>query len=425
MDEKCIGNTNIVSIVAGGEMVYHHVEACSKVKNMLEILLIGSYDEGRFTRFLDSVFRKLNVKVRYLKEETALGTAGGMRHFKDEIVMGDPELLYILHCDICCTFPLTEMMRFHQNHGGLGTLLGKKVMVDEVQNYGCLVQDVDTREVLHWAEKPETFVSDVINCGIYLLHVDVLDQLAKTGDDLALRRSSSCVSPKGPRKLAQHLFPDFDNFNSLRLEQDVLMPMAGKNKLFVFETGDFWCQIKTPGMALVCAEMYMQRYRYTNTSLLANATPDTTKCSIEGHVFIDPTAEVDPSAKLGPNVSIGAGVRIEAGVRISHSIILEGVTVNEHACILFSIIGWNSTVGTWSRIEGQAPKAYFSTTPNLSLNTYTYGSNTHSSLLESSLVRDVTIFGVSVQAKPEIVVRNCIVLPHKFLGRSYHNEILL
>ena len=25
-----------------------------------------------------------------------------------------------------------------------------------------------TNEVLHYAEKPETFVSDIINCGVYL-----------------------------------------------------------------------------------------------------------------------------------------------------------------------------------------------------------------------------------------------------------------
>lgn len=33
----------------------------------------------------------------------------------------------------------------------------------------------------------------------------------------------------------------------LRLDQDILTPLAGKQQLYTFETPDFWEQIKTPG----------------------------------------------------------------------------------------------------------------------------------------------------------------------------------
>lgn len=33
----------------------------------------------------------------------------------------------------------------------------------------------------------------------------------------------------------------------VRLDQDILTPLAGKKKLYTFETADFWEQIKTPG----------------------------------------------------------------------------------------------------------------------------------------------------------------------------------
>ena len=56
--------------------------------------------------------------------------------------------------------------------------------------------------------------------------------------------------------------------------------------------------------------------------------------------------------KLGPNVSIGFGVTIGAGVRVRESIILGNSVVQNHSCILYSIIGWNSTIGPWVRIEG-------------------------------------------------------------------------
>lgn len=33
----------------------------------------------------------------------------------------------------------------------------------------------------------------------------------------------------------------------VRLDQDILSPLAGKKKLYTYETMDFWEQIKTPG----------------------------------------------------------------------------------------------------------------------------------------------------------------------------------
>jgi mannose-1-phosphate guanylyltransferase len=33
----------------------------------------------------------------------------------------------------------------------------------------------------------------------------------------------------------------------VRLDQDILTPLAGKKTLYTFETNDFWEQIKTPG----------------------------------------------------------------------------------------------------------------------------------------------------------------------------------
>ena len=62
--------------------------------------------------------------------------------------------------------------------------------------------------------------------------------------------------------------------------------------------------------------------------------------------------QVDPTAVLGPNVTISAGVVIGGGVRIRESIVLEQATIHEHCCILYAIVGWNTVVGAYVRIEG-------------------------------------------------------------------------
>ncbi|TDH65638.1 hypothetical protein CCR75_004047 [Bremia lactucae] len=395
--------------LAGQEMIYFHVEACARVPNLQEILMIGSYDEGLFSRFFDSVWRRFNVQIRYLRETKALGTAGGIRFFRNEIMKGDPASLFVLHCDICCSFPLNEMMHFHLKHSGSCTVLGKRVFHDEAKKYGCLVADPVTKEILHWAEKPETFVSNIINCGVYLFNVSLMDRIVSIGDKLSRQRlRSGSNSEANVQYDLKKLFPDFNNLDNLRLEQDVLLPLADQHSLYLHELGDFWCQIKTPGMAITCSELYMQRFRFTNPSALSS-TGGKLSPTIEGNVVVDSSANVHPTAKLGPNVTIAAGVTIGPGVRIAHSIILEGVIIKDHACVLFSVIGWNSIIGHWARIEGQPPNA----------------SQIQVHSAETALVRDVTIFGVSVVASPEVIIRNCIVLPHKSLARSYHDEILL
>ncbi|KAF0714245.1 Aste57867_3960 [Aphanomyces stellatus] len=402
--------------IAGRPMLFHHVEACAKVPNLKEILLIGAYDAGVFANFMDMVMREIQTPIRYLQERQHLGTGGGLRFFRDDIEHGRPDVFFVLHFDICCSFPLVDMFHHHMRAQAFVTVLGKRVFPDEAKTYGCMVADPESSEVVHWAEKPSSFVSDLINCGVYLLNMEMLQDIVEMGDSLADQRTKAQLrSAQYPR-----LFRDADHVDKLRsvrrrpprrlltrrrhrLEQDFLFPMAGTQQLYVFETGDFWCQIKTPGMAVMCSELYMQRYRYVDPTLLAS-TGGKLSPRIEGNVVVHPSAAIDPTAKLGPNVCIGAGVTIGRGVRVAHSIVLEGVTIRDHACILFSILGWNSTVGEWARIEGEPP---------------------NESHRDHPVIRDVTILGVSVHCAPEVIVRNCIVLPRKTLTESCHNQVLL
>ena len=52
---------------------------------------------------------------RYLQEYSALGTAGGMYHFRDQILTGNPDLFFVMNADVCGDFPLQEMLEFHQS----------------------------------------------------------------------------------------------------------------------------------------------------------------------------------------------------------------------------------------------------------------------------------------------------------------------
>ncbi len=66
---------------------------------------------------------------RYLQEYTALGTAGGMYHFRDQILTGNPELFFVMNCDVCGDFPLREMLQFYKELGSNGAAV---IMATEV-----------------------------------------------------------------------------------------------------------------------------------------------------------------------------------------------------------------------------------------------------------------------------------------------------
>ncbi|GFW66033.1 mannose-1-phosphate guanyltransferase alpha-A [Trichonephila clavipes] len=116
--------------VAGVPTIQHLIEACCRVPNLREVLLIGFYQaDESINQFIVSMMKEYNINIRYLQEYTALGTAGGIYHFRDQIQSGDPEAFFLINGDVCGEFPLIEMTKFHKDIGkdGLITVLGTEV----------------------------------------------------------------------------------------------------------------------------------------------------------------------------------------------------------------------------------------------------------------------------------------------------------
>ncbi|MEE6488947.1 hypothetical protein FKM82_015441 [Ascaphus truei] len=168
--------------VAGVPMLQHHIEACSKVPNLKEILLIGFYQPNEaLSRFLHTAQQEFKVAIRYLQEYAALGTGGGIYHFRDQILSGGPQAFFVMNADVCSEFPLVQMLNFQTQHGETHSyiMLGATANRKQSLNYGCIVAKAETHEVLHYVEKPSTFVSDIINCGIYLFSPSIFQYIAE------------------------------------------------------------------------------------------------------------------------------------------------------------------------------------------------------------------------------------------------------
>ena len=126
-----------------------------------------------------------------MQEYTALGTAGGIYHFRDRILGGagsgsSSDAFFVLNGDVCADFPLQDMLAFHRDNGAqngvdsntLVTMLATEATRGQSLNYGCVVEDRETHKILHYVEKPTSYVSSLINCGVYIFSSGIFQVLA-------------------------------------------------------------------------------------------------------------------------------------------------------------------------------------------------------------------------------------------------------
>ncbi|CAG5105993.1 Oidioi.mRNA.OKI2018_I69.chr1.g2633.t1.cds [Oikopleura dioica] len=240
----------------------------------------------------------------------------------------------------------------------------------------------ETGVVEHYVEKPENCVTSTISCGIYAFSTSIFE---------VLKTIYKKTSSHGP----------------ISLERDVFPTLCASEELFGLLSTSPFVQIKSAASAISASSLFLLGMNNLSTGE-----------NIIGDVFIHPTATVDAGAKLGPNVTIGAGAVVEKGTRIKNSIVLEDCHIKEHTLIMDSVIGWNSEIGKWCRIEG-TPPAVNPDKPFARLES--------DRLFDSSgrLIPSSTILGKNTFLADELVVRNSIVMPAKKLNYNISNQIVL
>mmetsp|Transcript_26153 Transcript_26153/g.83527 ORF Transcript_26153/g.83527 Transcript_26153/m.83527 type:complete len:282 (-) Transcript_26153:488-1333(-) len=241
-----------------------------------------------------------------------MGTAGPLALARKHLDDGSGEPFFVLNSDVTCEYPLADMLAFHKQRGAEATLLVTKV--EDPSKYGVVLMDGEGL-VDKFVEKPQVFVGDKINAGIYVISPNVLDRIE-------LRPTS--------------------------IEKEIFPKIAEDDKLFAMVLPGFWMDIGQPRDFQTGLGMYLGSLRNKAPGSLASGE------GIKGNVLMDGSAKVGKGCLIGPDVSLGEGVVVEDGVRLSNCTIMAGCTIKSHACVSGSIIGWRSTVGKWARVENMA-----------------------------------------------------------------------
>jgi NDP-sugar pyrophosphorylase family protein len=259
----------------------------------------------------------LGLRLRYVVEETPLGTAGALKNI--EAYIDGP--FFVLNGDVLTSLDLRAMLAFHRAKGGIGTI--HLIEVEDPSPFGAVVHDA-TGRIQRFVEKPprETAPSNEINAGTYLLEREVLDRI-----------------PAGrPVSIERETFPE--------------LIAAGDRPLYAFTTTDYWIDLGKP-------EAYLDAHRHIFEGRMPlGLTPDVDgpgretipASAVRAPVFVGRDCHVAPDAVVGPYTVLGDRCEVGSGAVVLDSLLWDGVVVGAGAHVEKAIVASRARIGAGARI---------------------------------------------------------------------------
>lgn len=293
---------------ANKPMLLHQIEALVEA-GVTQVVLAVSYHAEQLEEEMAVEAERLAITITFSHEETPLGTAGPLALARDILASND-EPFFVLNSDVICDFPFKRMVDFHKTHGKEGTIVVTKV--DEPSKYGVVVYERESGKIERFVEKPQEFVSNKINAGMYIFNTSILNRIE--------------VKPTS-------------------IETQVFPFMASAGELHCMELTGFWMDVGQPKDFLTGMCLYLASLREKRSEDLAKGP------CIVGDVLVHPTAKIGNNCRIGPNVTLGPDVVVDDGVCIKRCTVLRGTHIKSHSWMDSCIIGWRCKVGQWVRME--------------------------------------------------------------------------
>lgn len=278
------------------------------------ILPAGYLPEAITSYFGDG--SSLGVRLRYVIEETPLGTAGALKNIEQYITGA----FFVLNGDVLTSLDLRAMLAFHRSKGGVGTL--HLIRVQDPSAFGCVVHDASGR-VQSFVEKPARGEepTNEVNAGTYLLEREVLDR----------------IPADRPISIERETFPEL---------------IAAGESLYAYTTDDYWIDLGRP-------EAYLGAHRHIfDGAMTLGLTPDIDgpgretipASAVRPPVFIGHGCRIAPDAVVGPYTVVGDGCEIAAGAIVEDSLLWDGVSVERDARLHSAIVASRARIGAGAHV---------------------------------------------------------------------------
>lgn len=224
-------------------------------------------------------------------ETEPLGTAGPIALAREHL---RGHRFFMLNSDVISEYPFRELLEFHIQHGGEGTIMSWDV--EDPSRFGVILSEENGR-ITRFVEKPQTFVGRSINAGHYIFEPEVIDRVRPV-----------------PTSIEREIFPQ----------------IAAEGRLFVMKLRGFWMDIGTPSAFISGISMFLRD---------------------EKKVLVDASAKVGSGCQIGPNAVIGPDVVIGDNCCIENAVVLRGARIGCGCCIRNTIVGWKCRIGNWANLS--------------------------------------------------------------------------
>lgn len=242
---------------------------------------------------------RFGLRVRYSREQTILGTAGGPRRVRR--FFGEAPVL-LVNGDMAFGLDLSRLIERHRSSGACATLALRPN--PEPGRYGSIVTARSGRvKALVGRPAPARGVESMF-AGIHVIDPAILEDL-----------------PSGPSDTVRDLYPSL--ISAGRLIQGVRVRGA-------------WHDLSTPGL-----------YLASQRALLRSGA-----LGPRGRRLVDARASVERSARVIESV-VGPGSHVGARASVERSVIWDGVSVGTGAHVSGSILTSGVRIRSGERVEGR------------------------------------------------------------------------
>ncbi len=268
---------------------------------------------------------KLGLNILYTEERHPMGTAGALKLAEEYL---KDENFFMLNGDVILNFDFGEMLKAHQNYGGVGTIASK--ILPDPSRYGVLIVEENSQRILKFQEKDEyrptknRRIPMPINAGVYILEPQVFNY----------------IKPK----------------KKVSIELDVFPKLSEENQLYQYEISGIWKDIGIPYDLLDANILFLTDYLEKIGGEQENLIDESV--DIEGRALIYPPVAIGKDVVIrkdciiGPNVVIGDNVYIGEGTTIKDSLIYNETYISKKVTLENSIISDNCLIGDNVVIEG-------------------------------------------------------------------------
>jgi NDP-sugar pyrophosphorylase family protein len=302
------------------------------LRHQLEMLGAAGIEEVVFSlayrpEKIEAVFgdgRSVGKRIRYVVEETPLGTGGAVKNAEPHL----DDVTVVLNGDVLTDVDLAEVVRGHRDSGAAATIV--LYPVPNPAAYGLVEFDPSGR-VTRFLEKPgpAQITTDTINAGIYVLQTKTLE----------------LMPPAVNHSIERAFFPAL---------------LARGDRVQAHVHRGYWIDIGTPEKYLqVNRDVVSGRFRADLAGVAiaggwVHPTARVEGAFLEGPFYVGPGCTVAPDARIGPGTVLTESVTVAPGAKVRDSVLWTGTEIGDGTTVEGALLAARVRAGRDVRIPSGA-----------------------------------------------------------------------